>query len=42
MFRHKRIYKVIATEAYFASEKAIEGYYCAQVYWKYPSRSFKT
>jgi hypothetical protein len=31
MLRHKRLNEVIATDAYFASEKSIEGYDCAQV-----------
>jgi hypothetical protein len=31
MLRHKRLNEVIATDTYFASEKLIEGYHCAQV-----------
>jgi hypothetical protein len=32
MLRHKRSNEVIATDTYFAYEKSIEGYYCAQVF----------
>jgi hypothetical protein len=31
MLRNKRLYEVIATATHFASDKSIEGYYCAQV-----------
>jgi hypothetical protein len=31
MLRHKRLNEVIATDIYFANEKSIEGYHCAQV-----------
>jgi hypothetical protein len=32
MLRHKSLNKVIATDTYFANEKSIEGYHCAQVF----------
>jgi hypothetical protein len=32
MLRHIRLNKVIATDTYFASDKFIEEYYCAQLY----------
>jgi hypothetical protein len=32
MPRHKRFNEVIATGTYFANEKSIEGYHCAQVF----------
>jgi hypothetical protein len=32
MIRHKRLNEVIATDTYFAIEKSIEGYHCAQVF----------
>jgi hypothetical protein len=32
MQRHKRLNEVIATDTYFANEKSIEGYHCAQVF----------
>jgi hypothetical protein len=32
MLRHKRLNEVIATDTYFANEKSIEGYHCAQVF----------
>jgi hypothetical protein len=31
MLRHKRLNEVIATDTYFANEKSIKGYHCAQV-----------
>jgi hypothetical protein len=31
MLRYKRLNEVIATDTYFANDKSIEGYYCAQV-----------
>ena len=31
MLRYKRLNEVIATDTYFANEKSIEGYHCAQV-----------
>jgi hypothetical protein len=31
ILRHKRLIEVIATHTYFANEKSIEGYHCAQV-----------
>ena len=38
MLRHKRLNEVIATDTYFASEKSIEGYYCAQVFFGMTSK----
>ena len=38
MLRHKRLNEVIATDIYFASEKSIEGYYCAQVFFGMTSK----
>jgi hypothetical protein len=32
MLRHKRLNEFIATDTYFANEKSIEGYHCAQVF----------
>jgi hypothetical protein len=32
MMRHKRLNEVIATDTYFANEKSIEGYKCAQIF----------
>jgi hypothetical protein len=32
MLRDKRLNEVIATDTYFANEKSIEGYHCAQVF----------
>jgi hypothetical protein len=32
ILRHKRLYEVIATDTYFANEKSIKGYHCAQVF----------
>ena len=32
MLRHKRLNEVIATHTYFANEKSIEGFQCAQVF----------
>jgi hypothetical protein len=32
MVSHKRLNEVIATDIYFANEKSIEGYHCAQVF----------
>jgi hypothetical protein len=37
--RHKRLNEVIATDTYFASERSIEGYYCAQVFFAMTSKS---
>jgi hypothetical protein len=31
ILRHKILNEVIAKDTYFASEKSIEGYYCAQI-----------
>ena len=38
MLRHKRLNEIIATDTYFASEKSIEGYYCAQVFFGMTSK----
>jgi hypothetical protein len=32
MLRHKRLTEVISTDTYFANEKSIEDYHCAQVF----------
>jgi hypothetical protein len=32
MLRHERLNEVIATYTYFANEKSIEGYHCAQAF----------
>jgi hypothetical protein len=32
MLRRKRLNEVVVTDTYFASDKLIEGYYCAQVF----------
>jgi hypothetical protein len=32
MLIHKRLNEVIATDTYFANEKSIKGYHCAQVF----------
>jgi hypothetical protein len=32
MLRHKILNEVIVTDTYFANEKSIEGYHCAQVF----------
>jgi hypothetical protein len=39
MLRHERLNEVIATDTYFASEKSLEGYYCAQVFFGMTSKS---
>jgi hypothetical protein len=39
MLRHKLLNEVIATETYFASDRSIEGYYCAQVFFGMTSTS---
>jgi hypothetical protein len=39
MLRHKRQNDVIATDTYFASERSIEGYHCAQVFFGMTSKS---
>jgi hypothetical protein len=39
MFSHKRLNEVIATDTYFASERSIKGYYCAQVLFGMTSKS---
>jgi hypothetical protein len=36
--RNKRLYEVIATDTYFANEKSIEGYHCAQVFFGMTSK----
>jgi hypothetical protein len=38
MLRHKRLYEVIAADTYFANEKSIEGYHCAQVFFGMTSK----
>jgi hypothetical protein len=38
MLSHKRLNEVIATDTYFANEKSIEGYHCAQVFFGMTSK----
>jgi hypothetical protein len=38
MLRHKRSNEVIAADTYFANEKSIEGYHCAQVFFGMTSK----
>jgi hypothetical protein len=38
MLRHKRLNEVIATDTYFANEKSIAGYHCAQVFFGMTSK----
>jgi hypothetical protein len=38
MLRHKRLNEVIAIDTYFANDKSIEGYYCAQVFFGMTSK----
>jgi hypothetical protein len=38
MLRHKRLNEVIATDTYFANEKSIEVYHCAQVFFGMTSK----
>jgi hypothetical protein len=38
ILRHKRLNEVIATDTYFANEKSIEGYHCAQVFFRMTSK----
>jgi hypothetical protein len=38
MLRHKRLNQVIATDTYFANEKSIEFYHCAQVFFGMTSK----
>jgi hypothetical protein len=38
MLRHKRLNEVIATDTYFANEKSIESYHCAQVFFGMTSK----
>jgi hypothetical protein len=38
MLRHNRLNEVIATDTYFANEKSIEGYHCAQVFFGMTSK----
>jgi hypothetical protein len=38
MLRHKSLNEVIATDTYFANEKSIEGYHCAQVFFEMTSK----
>jgi hypothetical protein len=39
MLRHRRLSEVIATDTCFSSDKSIEGYYCAQVFFGMTSKS---
>jgi hypothetical protein len=39
MLRHKRLNEVIAADTYFASERSIEVYYCAQFFFGMTSKS---
>jgi hypothetical protein len=34
MLRHKMLNEVIATDTYFANEKSIKGYHCAQIFFR--------
>jgi hypothetical protein len=38
MLRHKRLTEFISTDTYFANEKSIEGYHCAQVFFGMTSK----
>jgi hypothetical protein len=38
MLRHERLNEVIAADTYFANEKSIEGYHCAQVFFGMTSK----
>jgi hypothetical protein len=38
MLRHKRLNEVNATDTYFANEKSVEGYHCAQVFFGMTSK----
>ena len=38
ILRHKRLNEVIAKDTYFANEKSIEGFHCAQVFFGMTSR----
>jgi hypothetical protein len=38
MLKHKRLNEAIATDTYFANEKSIEGYHCAQVFFGMTSK----
>jgi hypothetical protein len=38
MLRHKSLNEVITTDTYFANEKSIEGYHCAQVFFGMTSK----
>jgi hypothetical protein len=38
ILRHKRLNEVIATDTYFTNEKSIEGYHCAQVFFRITSK----
>jgi hypothetical protein len=40
MLKHKRLNEVIATATYFANDKSIEGYYCAQVFFGMTSKCY--
>jgi hypothetical protein len=39
LLRNKRLNEVIATDTYFACERSIEGYHCAQVFFGMTSKS---
>jgi hypothetical protein len=38
MLKHKRLNEVIVTDTYFANEKSIEGYHCAQIFFGMTSK----
>jgi hypothetical protein len=38
MLSHKKLNEVIATNTYFANKKSIEGYHCAQVFFRMTSK----
>jgi hypothetical protein len=38
MLRYKNLNEIIATYTYFANEKSIEGYHCAQVFFGMTSK----
>jgi hypothetical protein len=40
MLMQNRLNEVIATDTYFANEKSIEGYHCAQVFFEMTSKMF--
>jgi hypothetical protein len=39
MLRYKRLNEIIATDTYFATERSLGGYYCAQVFFGMTSKS---